>query len=193
MLTIFMTIEAIEEDKDRSFVAEIYEKYAKKMKAVALGILKDDALAEDCVHETVIIIIKKLDSFKAADNESYLKWLILLVCKNTALNMLKKQARKESREFSLAEYVEVGGDSAHPASDSPGPQEIAASDANVRYIVSLINKLDKKYRDVLVLKYRGLSTSDIAQILYISPEAVRQRLSRARTQILEMGGGKLYE
>jgi RNA polymerase sigma factor (sigma-70 family) len=181
----------IESEDDRAYVASLYEKYAKHMKAIAYRILKSDYDAEDCVHETVVLIIRKLDTFKDIADESYLKWLILLVCKNTALNMYKRNQRRHDRETSL--YFQETDDSDEALIDIPDtsalPNEIAAEEDQIRFIMSLIDRLDDKYRNVIMLKYRGWKNNDIADLLMISPEAVRQRLLRAKHMIMNMKGG----
>ena len=184
---------SIETEDDRSFVASIYQKYAKQMKAIAYSILKNDQDAEDCVHETVITIVDKLDTFRSSDDERYLKWLILLVCKNTALNIQKKNMHRQSIEISLTSYACGEDDTVEFADNSPSPEDDVISEDNVKYILALLNKLDEKYRSVILLKYRGLSNKDIANVLFISQDAVRQRLLRAKKQLIEMGVGRLYE
>lgn len=192
MLTILMSIE---NEDDRSFVASIYRKYAKQMKAIAYNILKNEPDAEDCVHETVITIVNKLEVFKSSEDERYLKWLILLVCKNTALNIQKKNMRRQNREISLASYTDGDGEekAVEFADDSPTPEESVISEDNVKYILALLNRLEPKYRDVILLKYRGWSNKDIADMLFISQGSVRQLLFRAKKQLIKMGGGRLYE
>ncbi len=182
----------IESESDRSFVAELYEKYAKKMKAIALDILKNDYDAEDCVHETVIAIVKRLDSFKGIEDENHLKWLICLVCKNTALNMLKKSRKRQSKEVSL-DALPFGSSTEDLADDSPSPEEMAVGEDSVRHMIEMINRLDEKYREVILLKYSGLDSKSIAELLFISQDTVRQRLFRARQMLLKMGGGRFYE
>jgi RNA polymerase sigma-70 factor (ECF subfamily) len=47
-----------------------------------------------------------------------------------------------------------------------------------------VNKLDRKYREVVVLYYyQGLKIPDIAEALEISRDNVKQRLSRARKEL----------
>lgn len=188
MLTIIMSIEG---DSNRDFVASIYEKYSVSMKAIAFEILKNDCDAEDCVHETVLTIIKKLETFKRTNDENHLKWLVFLVCKNTALNMLKKNKRRQRNEILMTSLEPHKQDEI--TDDAPTPEEAVIEEDNVRFILSLINKLDEKYRKVILLKYSGLSNKDIADLLFISQNAVRQRLFLAKRKILEMGGGRFYE
>lgn len=68
MLAIIM---AIEDEDDRSFVETIFNKYAEKMYLEAVNILHNHADAEDCVQDTIVKIIDKLDRFKHAQQEDY--------------------------------------------------------------------------------------------------------------------------
>ena len=190
MLTIIMSIE---NESDRDFLASIYENYSVSMKAIAFDILKDDYDAEDCVHEAIMIVIKNLEAFKRANDADHLKWLVFLVCKNTALNMLKKRRRRQSREVipELNDHNE--GTLEEIADDAPTPEKMVIEEDNIRFMVSLINKLDEKYREIILLKYSGFSNKDIAGILFITQNTVRQRLFRARSILLKMGGGRFYE
>ncbi|MBR2354049.1 MAG: sigma-70 region 4 domain-containing protein, partial [Clostridia bacterium] len=52
--------------------------------------------------------------------------------------------------------------------------------------------LDDKYRDVILLKSLGFDNKSIAKVMNISEELVRQRYSRAKKQLWEMGGKNLY-
>ena len=81
---------AIEDEDDRSFVETIFNKYAEKMYLEAVNILHNHADAEDCVQDTIVKIIDKLDRFKHAQQEDYL--IKVIPCRNTALNKYKKKS-----------------------------------------------------------------------------------------------------
>jgi len=72
-------ISAIENEEDRTFVEEIYLKYEKRMYVISYNILNDHHDAEDCVHETVRIIIDSLDKFKSAYKNQALNTLIFIL------------------------------------------------------------------------------------------------------------------
>jgi RNA polymerase sigma factor (sigma-70 family) len=70
--------------------------------------------------------------------------------------------------------------------------KIYISEENCEYLHDLINKLDDKYRDVILFKSLGLENDAIAEMMNISEVLVRKRYSRARKKLLEMGGKNLY-
>ena len=91
MMAIIM---AIEDDDDREFVEKIFDRYEKNMYFTAYDILRNRADAEDCVQDTFVKIIDKLDCFKKAHEEGNLAKLVALVCRNTALDRYKGNKRR---------------------------------------------------------------------------------------------------
>ena len=87
MLAVIM---AIENEDDRLFVETVFNRYAKKLYLVAYNILGNRADAEDCVQDTFVKIIDKLDRFKNAQKDDSLIKLLVIVCRNTALDMYDK-------------------------------------------------------------------------------------------------------
>ncbi len=98
MMAIIM---AIEDDDDREFVEKIFDRYEKNMYFTAYDILRNRADAEDCVQDTFVKIIDKLDCFKKAHEEGNLAKLVALVCRNTALDRYKGNKRGEPRDSIL--------------------------------------------------------------------------------------------
>lgn len=97
MMAIIM---AIEDDDDREFVEKIFDRYEKNMYFTAYDILRNRADAEDCVQDTFVKIIDKLDCFKKAHEEGNLAKLVALVCRNTALTDIRA-TRGEPRDSIL--------------------------------------------------------------------------------------------
>ena len=78
--------------------------------------------------------------------------------------------------------------------DSALVDKIVISEHNYNLLKEIIGKLDPKYRDIITLRSMGFSNGQIANLIGISIELVRKRLSRARKEIIKMGGDELdYE
>lgn len=193
MLWIIMDIE---NEEDRNLVEEIYIKYERHMYYIALNILNDKFDAQDCVHETIAKIIDYLDRYKTAKQKGYLEKLISIACRNCALNMYdkKKRRRKHEVSMSISDNDSESYDVADIPDDSAWVDRIVISEHNYQLLKEIIGKLDLKYRDIITLKSMGFSNGQVAEIMGISPELVRKRLSRARKEIIKMGGDELdYE
>lgn len=191
MLQIIM---AIEDEDDRSFVESLYNKYKGKMKQIAYDILQNEHDAQDCVHETIVIIIEKLERFKGTTDEESLKWLISVVCKNKAIDKYRKNKRQNMHQYSLTRY-DLEEDE-YIVDDIPdfqyNAEKIVISEEGYRCLITLVNQLEEKYRDPILLKYRGWDNRDISDFLCISEELVRKRQQRAKEKICELGGNILY-
>ena len=191
MLPIILSIR---DDDDRAFVEQIYEKYEKKLYLLAIKYLKDHHDAEDCVHDTVRLIIESLDKFKIAYDKGYIDRLITVVCRNCALNALRVKRRKNEYVQSIARFNYDDGE--YEDADIPdynsSVDKIYISEQNCEQLRRLIDGLDSKYRDVILLKSLGIDNKSISEMMNISEELVRQRYSRAKKKLWEMGGKDLY-
>ena len=191
MLAIIM---AIENEQDRLFVESILNMYSEKMYLIAMDIINNHHDAEDCVHDTIVKIIDKLERFKQANREDYLIKLIVITCRNTAINKYKENKKRNYWEISTTVFDEEEESSIMDIPDlSANVERIVISEFSCSYVKELIDKLDLKYRDVIVLKGYGYGYEEIAYLMHISQELVRKRYSRARKKVLEMGGDILYE
>ena len=191
MLAIIMTIS---DERSRTFVEMVFDKYSAKMYMIAFGILRNHHDAEDCVNDTFVKIIDKIERFRQADMEGYLIKLIVITCRNTALNKYKDNQKRNRHEISTTLYDETDGASVADIPDySADVERIVMNDFTCKYVGELVDKLDLKYRDVIVLKSLGYDNNEIAFLLNISEELVRQRYLRAKKMILDMGGDTLYE
>jgi RNA polymerase sigma-70 factor (ECF subfamily) len=70
-----------------------------------------------------------------------------------------------------------------PAQAPPSPVEAAEASETARRIATALASLPLAYREALLLAAEGLRPSEAAAVCGIRPEAMRQRLSRARAQL----------
>lgn len=174
-------ISSIESEEDRTFVETIYIKYEKRMYVIANSILKDHHDSEDCVHETIKIIIDCLDKFKSAYANNALNTLVMITCKNCAINMYNKRNKRYKNQEEAFDFTDI------PDSD-PTLDELFINQYNHQTLVSLIKQLEPIYQDVVTLRIMDFNYNDIARLLNISPQNARQRMQRAKNKLIESGG-----
>ena len=191
MLPIILNIA---DDEDRAFVEKLYIKYEKHFYLIAKKYLKDHHDAEDCVHDTVSLIIKSVEKFKHAQNGGYVDKLATVVCRNCAINALRVKTRKLEYEQSTMKYnyEEEEYEEIEIPDEDACVDKLYVSEQNCNRLRILIDGLDQKYRDVILLKSLGLDNREIADIMNINEVLVRKRYSRARRMLLKMGGEELY-
>ena len=185
MLLFLMTIE---DERERSYLAHIYEANKLKLYRIAYGIVKNHHDAEDCVQDVMIALIDHLDTFRMAD-EVHQKNMLFRICRNIAIDHYRGSMRRRGREV-------------HPepdemwniADDQEQVAEWFAHRQASQQLADMINSLEDIYSDVLYyFYYMNLSTAEISKMLHISEGNVRVRLTRARRMLLFRWKEELYE
>lgn len=172
MLSILLAMADSPEDKRK--IELLYEEYHKLMYAHAYNMVENVHDAEDIELQSWEKIIRNIHIFKkVSSNET--KKLILTVVERTTIDFCRKKWKIQKVEqlisqLDLETYVETNDENIE----------------NVELCESL-NKLPKKFRDVLILHYvNELSAKEIAELLGISEDTVWQRLHRGRLHLKEM-------
>ena len=185
-------IMAIENEEDRHFVLKLVEDYYDKMILVAKKIVKDDSVAKDVAGATVENVINYIEKFKKADEEQYLTKLVIVTCRNISYKRYNAVKRDNSKKSSIV-FEDEGERKEIELSDvEESVEDLIISEENCKVLRELIDALDDKYSDVIWLREQQYDNEEIAQILDISVDLVRQRTLRARKKILEMAGDRLY-
>ena len=153
---------------------------------VAQPIMRDRALAEDCVQEAFISAFRNIESFEG--RSSIRSWLRRITI-NVALMKLRSMKRRDERSIDelLPEFNENQCRIEAPWTHIATPEEIVEN-ADIRaWVRARIEELPENYRVVLILRdYEELSTLEVAEQLEISEQAVRVRLHRARSALKKL-------
>lgn len=164
----------IDTEEEKSKFEQIYYTYRSIMFYVAKGILKDDYLSEDAVHNAFINIAKNMDNIGEVDSNRT-KGYVVVIVRNISLNMLKKQ----SKTVAIDDFEEY-------TSDDTNLEEVVLSKLSFDLIVEEIENLSIIYKDILYLSYvENLKTKEISKLINIDHETVKKRLQRGRKKLLE--------
>ena len=185
MLLFLMTIE---DEREQSYLAQIYEANKLKLYRVAYGIVKNHHDAEDCVQDVIVALIDHLDTFRMAD-EVHQKNMLFRICRNIAIDRYRGSMRRRGREI----YPEPE-DTWEIADDEELVEEWFTRREAKQRLADMIKSLEDIYSDVLYyFYYMHLSTAEISKMLHISEGNVRVRLTRARRMLLSRWKEELYE
>lgn len=163
---------------------EMVREHAGRMLAVARRILDDADEAQDALQEAFLSAFRAIDRFE--ENARLGTWLHRIVV-NAAL--MRRRRRKTAKEVAIEELLPSFDDRGHHVS-MPKPWVENSEDVLVqeemRHLVrQSIDKLPDNYREVLVLRdLVQLDTKETADMLGISPNAVKVRLHRAHVALL---------
>jgi RNA polymerase sigma-70 factor, ECF subfamily len=167
---------------DASAFYDLVRPYERALFLATVGLVKNDADAEDVAQEAVLKAFKGISHFRG--DSKFSTWLIQI-----AINEAKMKLRKDRRH--LYESIEEGRaseDGDYIPRDFSDWREIPSQCLERKEVRDALNKalnsLGEKYRSVLILRdVQQLSIIETAQVLGISEANVKTRLSRARLQL----------
>ncbi|MEJ7704971.1 MAG: sigma-70 family RNA polymerase sigma factor [Geodermatophilaceae bacterium] len=154
---------------------QLVRRHRVRVYRTALRLTGDAHTADDVAQDAFIAAWRSLRLFRA--ESSFTTWLYRIVV-NQATNSLR------SRRDEPVDEVPVEG--FHPGADT----EAIAREGSQR-VLSAIVELPFEQRTAFVLRlFEDLTYEEVAQVLSISPDAVRGRLHRARNQLTKTLGGE---
>lgn len=157
--------------EEQKKLERLYKEYRQLLYAVAFDILKNSRDAEDAVHQTFVKTFDRLEKINESDCHKTKAFLVTIV-KHQAYDFLR--ARKKEAHVSYEDWEETVGESSEEI-----PEESDLAEA--------LHRLPVNYSTVLLLKYsHGYDDHEIAKLLDISEENVRQRISRAKKKLAEL-------
>lgn len=174
---------------EKSACACMLKRYSGPMYAVALRIVEDQDEAEEVLQEAFISACQKIDTFEGRSKLS--TWLYRITT-NAALMHLRKR-RDSAISLDEPQVMDDGDSLPRELSDwSLEPSEQALSGELRQVMEDAVRALPQTLRSAFILRdIQGLNTDETAEVLGISPGAVKVRLHRARLQLREELAGYL--
>jgi RNA polymerase sigma-70 factor (ECF subfamily) len=163
--------------------------YRGQLQASALRVLGDSAAAQDAVQDGMVAAVRNLARFRGDSQMS--TWLCRIVI-NQALSRRRVISRRA--ETSLETFLsepDTERSFAPPATDA-SPERLLLRSELRALLRAAVDQLSEDHRTVVILRhYEGISPSEIAQRLDITPNAAKLRLLRAhralRRLLIERG------
>lgn len=160
-----------------SDLSRLYVLNRLKLVAYAERILKDRALAEDVVQESMMKLILASPNLK---DESHALAYLTRVVNNQSIDVLRSKGRRPA----LVSLDEVSAEMELISSDLPTQIDTLESAEDAAIIRQALSLLSPAERAALVMwEIQGRSTKEIALELGINDKTVKHTLSRARKSL----------
>jgi len=152
----------------------LMRRHNERIYRAARAILRDDTEAEDVMQQAYVNAYTHLRQFDG--RAQFATWLTRIAV-HEALARARRRGRYESLEDSSTETLT-------PTQSGPDPERQVFARELATLIESAVDKLGDGYREVFMLRQvEGLSTAETAQVLDVSEDVVKTRLSRARAAL----------
>ena len=166
----------------------LVRRYQSLICSVAYSACGNLALSEDVAQETFWMAWRQRTSLEQPDRLK--AWLC-----GIARNLAKNARRKASRPVESAGTQDV---LTELSTDEPGPADELVTREEESLVWQALKRIPAAYREPLILFYReDRSVAEVAGALFLSEDAVKQRLSRGRgmlrQQVAELVEARIAE
>jgi len=168
MIALFLSLL---NESEKSKIIQIYNEYYGLMMHKANEILNNRALAEDAVCESLEKImrnISKINDVPCYKTKSY----IVIIARNTAIDILRKNGRVD-KSFDIENEIIIDA--------APSLPDNMVNIEGYKQLFDIVNSLPNSLKEAATLSFvHEFDYNEIAEILGISYNAVKTRISRAR-------------
>jgi RNA polymerase sigma-70 factor (ECF subfamily) len=163
----------------------LFDRYHRRVFAVALGVLKNPQDARDVVQEAFVKVHKHLGSFQGAS--SFYTWLYRITM-NLAIDQVRrrKSARQVDYDDALKRDVDDGADPGNLMAELSGadPGKTHSRKELAQKIQAALATLPEYHRQVILLReVEGLSYEEIAKVMKVPKGTIMSRLFHARRKM----------
>ncbi|MFI3230816.1 MAG: sigma-70 family RNA polymerase sigma factor [bacterium] len=166
----------------------IIDKYQKMVYNLCYKVFNNSSDAEDFTQETFIKVYRNLH--KCQEKSSMKNW-IYTICYNTCIDEVRK--RKGKNNLSLDLDLELDDDSIkiEVPSNEKTPENIMIEKESLLEVEQAVNSLSQTSRTLIYLRdIKGLSYSEISEIMNINLGTVKSSLNRTRKNLQKILRGK---
>ena len=168
---------------DQSGFTAVVDLYQDMVYNTAIGIVQNQADADDITQEVFVQVYLSIQSFKG--DSKFSTWLYRITV-SKALDHERKKKRKKRFGFIQSLFGQDGEEALHPVEfDHPGIE--LEKKESARDLFKVLKKLPEKQRVAFTLhKLEGQSYQEIATIMNTSLYAVESLMARARTNLKKL-------
>ncbi len=150
----------------------LYERYAKKVYAKSLSMLKNTDEAEDAVHDIFMKILLKLSKFNLRSKFS--TWLYAITY-NHCIDKIRLNKKRNINQIE-DEMLDIP--------DGTEDNEKFLLEIKVERLGTILEKIPKEDKAILMMKYlEEMKIKEIAQITQRTDSAIKMQLKRARHKL----------
>ncbi len=186
---LFLMLMAIESEDDQAFLIDLYNEYCQLMCDKAESIVHNKQDAEDIVQDMLAYMIANLQKFRKI-NCCTLPFYLVMCIKRRCINHLKQREVQKKHIVGSMDHTSFSFEYSDPA--KPVDEQVLLQ-LRFEQVQEAFTFLPEKIKDVLRYKYLlELSDREIAEILGIKKNSVREYLTRARKAVCKICEEKGY-
>jgi len=184
-----IAIMAMADDDDRDFMTQLFIKYCPLMRKHAYAIINNYNDIDDIIQEACLKLVSKVTLLRSLDGCTLPSYIVSTI-RRVSIDLIKRRDVAGAHSF-LGEEEDAAA-LLSDLGDDYDLQKLVALRADNAEVMLKLRQLPEREQAILNYKYLlELSDKEIAKIIGIDAQSVRQCLTRARRHALEilMEGG----
>ena len=176
---------AVQKDDAAAF-EELMFRFQGRVQSLLRHMIGNQTMAEDLTQDVFLRVFRSRKSYKPSAKFS--TWLFT-IANNVALNQIRSQRRRPESQFggktSESHSDSIFGQAEAVAAGSESMPARQLDKSELREMVRLaIEALNERQRmAVLLCRFEGMNYAEIADVMKLSPQAVKSLLCRAHIQL----------
>ena len=156
---------------------ELVRRHSQNVYGICAGYFRRQSDIEDAVQDTFLSAYRALPRFR--QDAKFGTW-VYRIAVNACLMILRKRKNVREVPIDADPHDDESIQPAYAVTDQTPDDDLKARELREQ-ILAAMDTLEEKYRTVFVLRdIRGMSIAETADVLEMSPAAVKSRLHRAR-------------
>jgi RNA polymerase sigma-70 factor (ECF subfamily) len=166
---------------DRQALETLLERHQAQVYRFGVKMCRDPEDAKDVLQDTLLAMARGVRDFRGASSIS--TWLYTIA---RSFCIKKRRRSKFAPEQERSLDTDLTAEAKQLAAPGENPDEALAARQVETALAEAIAALEPMYREVLLLRdAEGLTAPEVAEILGVTPQAVKSRLHRARLSVRE--------
>jgi RNA polymerase sigma-70 factor (ECF subfamily) len=166
---------------DRHALETLLERHQAQIYRFGMKMCRDPEDAKDVLQDTLLAMARGVRDFRGASSIS--TWLYTIA---RSFCIKKRRRSKFAPEEERSLDTDLTTEAKHLAAPGESPDEALAGKQVETALEQAIAALEPMYREVLLLRdAEGLTAPEVAEIIGVTPQAVKSRLHRARLSVRE--------
>lgn len=182
---------SIEDESDKNYIIWLYSEFEKLMYSTALKYTSVPQIAEDIVQDSMVNLIKKVDTIRSMKRQVLASYITSTV-RNTSINRIK------ALEYEREHVLEDSDEELESVPTDISLESIVQLSEDIKSLSLIWGMLSKEDQFLLEGKYiLGYNNKELAQMFLCQPSSIRMKLTRARRNALalltKLEGKKKYD
>jgi RNA polymerase sigma-70 factor (ECF subfamily) len=166
---------------DRPALETLLDRHQAQVYRFGVKICRDPEDAKDVLQDTLLAMARGVRDFRGASSIS--TWLYTIA---RSFCIKKRRRSKFAPEEERSLDTDLTAEARYLADPGETPDETLAGKQVETALEQAIAALEPMYREVLLLRdAEGLTAPEVAEVLGVTPQAVKSRLHRARLSVRE--------